>query len=150
MEEIAELWMLRSAVASNAVDDHDPSRCLDVRLASGGCRTAAVIVSSEMKKSPVDGASGVHEVGAPTRIRAMSSRSTVWSVFSLFECAAGIEYSAVGHVCSLGVRADQIERAGRLIHAYLNPVRRCSRHGRWRQGRSLVETGCAPVRFGEE
>ncbi|KAI4100981.1 MAG: hypothetical protein LQ339_005302 [Xanthoria mediterranea] len=146
MEEIAELWMLRPAVASNAVDDHDPSRCLDVRLASGGCRTAAVILS----KKPGGRASGVHEVGAPTRIRAMSSRSTVWSVFSLFEWAAGIEYSAVGHVCSLGVRADQIERARRLIHASLNPVRRCSRHGRWRQGRSLVETGCAPVRFGEE
>ncbi len=149
MEEIAELWMLRSAVASNAVDDHDPSRCLAVRLASGGCRTAAVILSSEMKKSPVYG-----RVACMRWVRLLGYErchpARRCGVFSLFEWAAGIEYSAVGHVCSLGVRADQIEQAGRLIDASLNPVRRCSRHGPWRQGRSLVETGCAPVRFGEE
>lgn len=104
MEEIAELWMLRSAVASNAVDDHDPSRCLDVQLAHGGCRTAAVILSSEVKKSPVCG-----RVACMRWVRLLGYErchpARQCGVFSLFEWEQGIEYSAVGHVCSLGVNS---------------------------------------------
>ena len=94
MEEIAELGTLRSAFASNAVD---PSQSLDVHLAHGGCRTAAVMLSSEMKKSPVCG-----RVACIRRQRLLGYErchpARQCGVFSLFELAQGMEYFADGQV----------------------------------------------------
>lgn len=94
MEEIAELGTLRSVVASNAVDS---SKSFDVPLAHGGCRTAGMMLSSEMKKSPVCGrVACIRWQRLLGYERCHPARQC--GVFSLFELAQGMEYCAVGHV----------------------------------------------------
>lgn len=87
MEEIAELGMLRSAVASNAVD---PSKSLNVHLAHRGCRTVGVMLFSEMKKSPVCGrVACIRWQRLLGYERCHPARQC--GVFSLFELAQGME-----------------------------------------------------------
>lgn len=84
--EIAELRMPRSAVASSAPVDNDALWGRDRIIAHGGCMMAADAVNGD-EEWPGSRACGVHQLGAPTRVRAMSSRPSIGSLLEIGSCS---------------------------------------------------------------